>query len=249
MADKTITATIKVREGSTSEWTSKNPVLASGEFGYDWLAKVLKIGDGVTEWSGLNPINGGSGSSVTVVQTTGSSTTSVMSQNAVTTNLNDKQAKFISGTSFNTSKPVFATPKASQLRSILLNGTWYMVNQPYKSLSTPKLITTAGTTVGTINLSTIIPSDEYLSTGQYELFLEVWLYDPSTKKVFVWTDMYNYSGGAAHSDETYCVVSTTNYSRVSHAQMTIPAQSFLKYYATGTPVTFYLNIYGYRRIA
>jgi hypothetical protein len=49
--------TIQLRKGLSSEWASTNPVLASGEPGYDLTNNILKIGDGFTQWSGLNPVN------------------------------------------------------------------------------------------------------------------------------------------------------------------------------------------------
>lgn len=44
---------IKLRRGSSSEWSSVNPVLDSGEPGYDTTSKTLKIGDSATSWGGL----------------------------------------------------------------------------------------------------------------------------------------------------------------------------------------------------
>lgn len=46
-------STIKLRTGTTSQWTSANPVLALGEPGYDSDTHVLKVGDGVTRWASL----------------------------------------------------------------------------------------------------------------------------------------------------------------------------------------------------
>lgn len=45
---------ITVRKGSSSEWTSANPVLASGELGFDTTNKILKIGDGSAPWNSLS---------------------------------------------------------------------------------------------------------------------------------------------------------------------------------------------------
>lgn len=44
---------IQVRRGTTSEWTTANPVLSSGELGYDTQLKIFKIGDGTTAWNSL----------------------------------------------------------------------------------------------------------------------------------------------------------------------------------------------------
>ena len=48
--------TIKLRRGD--DWSS-NPVLSQGEPGFDTTNNILKIGDGTTAWSGLNPIGSG----------------------------------------------------------------------------------------------------------------------------------------------------------------------------------------------
>lgn len=44
---------IKIRRGTSSEWSSVNPTLDIGEPGYDTSAKTLKIGDASTSWDGL----------------------------------------------------------------------------------------------------------------------------------------------------------------------------------------------------
>jgi hypothetical protein len=48
---------ITVRKGTATEWSTQNPVLASGELGYDITNKILKLGDGTTAWSTLSTIN------------------------------------------------------------------------------------------------------------------------------------------------------------------------------------------------
>jgi hypothetical protein len=69
---------ITFRKGIASQWVSINPVLASGEPGYDLTNSVLKIGDGVSNWVALSGIGstsvGGSSSYVGVrgvISTTG----------------------------------------------------------------------------------------------------------------------------------------------------------------------------------
>lgn len=56
MATRKITGTIQIRQDTNANWGSKNPVLASGEFGLDKTNNILKIGDGTTKWSSLLPI-------------------------------------------------------------------------------------------------------------------------------------------------------------------------------------------------
>jgi hypothetical protein len=44
---------IQVRRGTASEWTSANPTLADGEWGYETDTNKVKIGDGSTAWTSL----------------------------------------------------------------------------------------------------------------------------------------------------------------------------------------------------
>lgn len=53
---------IQLRKGTASSWASTNPVLASGEPGYDTTNNILKIGNGVTSWSSLSGLAGSSSS-------------------------------------------------------------------------------------------------------------------------------------------------------------------------------------------
>lgn len=67
MATRNLTVTIKVRQDTASNWTSKNSVLAAGEFGFDTTNKILKIGDGTTAWGALTAIQfEGGGSQVAI---------------------------------------------------------------------------------------------------------------------------------------------------------------------------------------
>lgn len=44
---------IRVRRGTSAEWTAANPVLSEGEFGFELDTTRLKIGDGSTVWTSL----------------------------------------------------------------------------------------------------------------------------------------------------------------------------------------------------
>jgi len=44
----------RFRRGLASAWTSKNPVLLSGEPGFETDTNKLKLGNGVDTWAGLN---------------------------------------------------------------------------------------------------------------------------------------------------------------------------------------------------
>jgi hypothetical protein len=52
---------IQIRRDTSERWASNNPVLLEGEFGYEIDTDCLKIGDGQTEWNGLDYLVCGSG--------------------------------------------------------------------------------------------------------------------------------------------------------------------------------------------
>ena len=86
MAKKIISARMQQRKDTRAAWEAANPVLLDGELGLVSDDQGLyKMGDGVTPWNGLL-YRGFDGS---IVQETGSSTRSVMSQAAVTRGLSD----------------------------------------------------------------------------------------------------------------------------------------------------------------
>lgn len=44
---------IQFRRGTATEWSTSNPILASGELGYESTNKLIKFGDGTTAWNTL----------------------------------------------------------------------------------------------------------------------------------------------------------------------------------------------------
>ncbi len=50
----------QVRRGTAAEWIAANPVLASGELGFETDTLKLKCGDGLTSWSLLAYVNSSS---------------------------------------------------------------------------------------------------------------------------------------------------------------------------------------------
>jgi hypothetical protein len=55
---------IQVRRGTASQWTSTNPVLASGEWGFESDTNKVKIGNGSSAWNSLSYIGSGTVTSV-----------------------------------------------------------------------------------------------------------------------------------------------------------------------------------------
>jgi hypothetical protein len=58
---------VQVRRGTAAQWTSANPVLASGEQGFETDTLKLKIGNGSTAWNSLAYVATGSVGTVTSV--------------------------------------------------------------------------------------------------------------------------------------------------------------------------------------
>lgn len=56
---------IQVRRGTASQWTSANPTLASGEWGFESDTGKVKIGNGSTAWNSLGYTGAGSVTSIT----------------------------------------------------------------------------------------------------------------------------------------------------------------------------------------
>lgn len=56
---------IQIRRGTAAQWTSANPTLASGEFGYETDTGKFKIGDGSTAWNSLGYKASGTVTSIT----------------------------------------------------------------------------------------------------------------------------------------------------------------------------------------
>jgi hypothetical protein len=56
---------IQIRRGTAAQWTSANPTLGSGEFGYETDTGKFKIGDGSTAWNSLGYKASGTVTSIT----------------------------------------------------------------------------------------------------------------------------------------------------------------------------------------
>ena len=57
MATEVISTTFQLKRGLASAWERANPILAPGEPGWTLDTHILKIGDGITTWKKLKPVN------------------------------------------------------------------------------------------------------------------------------------------------------------------------------------------------
>lgn len=63
---------IQIRRGTAAQWTSANPTLAAGEFGYESDTGKAKIGNGSSAWTALSyALTGATGTVTSIVAGTG----------------------------------------------------------------------------------------------------------------------------------------------------------------------------------
>ena len=57
MATNSVKATLQIRHDTSTNWTTRNPVLAQGEYGLETNTFWIKVGDGVRDWTHLPYLN------------------------------------------------------------------------------------------------------------------------------------------------------------------------------------------------
>ena len=57
MATNSVKATLQIRHDTSTNWTTRNPVLAQGEYGLETNTFWIKVGDGVRDWAHLPYLN------------------------------------------------------------------------------------------------------------------------------------------------------------------------------------------------
>lgn len=57
MATNSVKVTLQIRHDEAADWITRNPILAQGEFGLETDTFLIKIGDGVTDWTHLRYLN------------------------------------------------------------------------------------------------------------------------------------------------------------------------------------------------
>ena len=98
---------IQFRRGTAAQWTSYNPVLFIGEFGYETDTRLFKVGDGTTNWTSL-PYSASTITSITAgTGLTGGGTTGALTLSIDTTQVMqvsdiDAKGDILVGTANNT---------------------------------------------------------------------------------------------------------------------------------------------------
>jgi hypothetical protein len=95
---------VQVRRGTAAQWTSANPVLASGEQGFETDTLKLKIGNGSTAWNSLAYVaTGATGTVTSVVAGTGLSGGTITSTGTIAI---DSTVATLTGTQALTNKTI-----------------------------------------------------------------------------------------------------------------------------------------------
>jgi hypothetical protein len=149
---------IQVRRGTASQWTSTNPTLAAGEFGFETDTNKLKCGNGSTAWNSLSYINN-DGDITGVTAGTGisgggtSGTVTVSIDTSVTADLSTAQTL----TNKTLTLPIITQPQATPTFSA---NAYTLVLGDQGDI----LLASNGSTAGTINIPTDASVDFAIGT-------------------------------------------------------------------------------------
>ena len=57
MATNSVKVTLQIRHDEAADWVTRNPILAQGEYGLETNTFLIKVGDGVRDWTHLPYLN------------------------------------------------------------------------------------------------------------------------------------------------------------------------------------------------
>lgn len=154
---------IQVRRGTAAQWTSTNPILASGEWGYETDTGKVKIGNGATAWTSL-PYSGASGTVTSITAGTGLSGGTITSSGTIAI---DSTVATLTGTQALTNKDLTGAGNTFPTSLVTLTGSQTLTN---KTLTAPVISTITNT--GTLTLPT--------STGTVALTSDITVTPTST---------------------------------------------------------------------
>ena len=176
---------ITFRKGTSSAWTSANPVLSSGEPGFDVSNNVFKIGDGSSPWLSLNGINenisAGTGISVSFSSGIYTINSTVVGGGSNVVNYSDNRLLTSDGTSTGINAE----------GSLTFDGSSFTVNPD--GLSSSLKVSTSGTSIGNNALiyssgQTVISNGKFDTDGDAQFSQYVLRNQTSTSS---WTSLQN----------------------------------------------------------
>ena len=114
----------------------------------------------------------------------------------------------------------------------------------FRKYSTTYSYTTASKGTISIQLSKIIPSNDFVYGATYELYGQILAYATGTGEIYLYSDLWGDT-----SSTNYYIINTTTNARVGSTAFVIPCTSTLSCYKNINFSEFSLRIYGYRRIS
>lgn len=140
---------IQVRRGTAAQWTSANPVLASGEQGFETDTNKLKIGNGSSAWNSLSYIaTGATGTVTSITAGTGLSGGTITSSGTVAI---DSTVVTLTGTQTLTNKTATGLVYTQTLLTPTFSANAYTLVLGDQG---DILLASNGSTAGTINIPT-----------------------------------------------------------------------------------------------
>jgi len=137
-----VVTAIQIRRGTASQWTSANPTLSSGEFGFETDTNKVKIGDGSTGWTLLSYF-GSSGTVTSITAGTGLSGGTITSTGTIAIDT----ATTVDKTTAQTLTNKTIDSASNTLTGVTtLTGTETLTN---KTLTAPKINLTLNAQTGT----------------------------------------------------------------------------------------------------
>lgn len=170
---------IRLRRGTSVQWTSANPTLSLGEFGYETNTSRFKIGDGTTSWNELayndplitltgDVLGSGRGAIQTLINSVTMPNAKIKS-NAITINQNNTSIQLDSFfvTEYTTAEYLIQKKQANKISSskimIMWDGTDLSIHE-YAIVEgqsgVPSITITASHLNGTVALSATSPNAE-----------------------------------------------------------------------------------------
>ena len=210
------------RRGTAAQWTSANPTLAAGEFGYETDTGKAKIGDGTTAWASLSYALTGALGTITGV-TAGTGLSGGGSSGSITVSLSTPVSVANGGTgitSFGTGVATWlGTPSSANLASAITDetgsgslvfGTSPTISLP--SINNPRL--GYSTTATASGITTLTNSSNYLQYFTGTLAQTVQLPDTTTMTLGQGFEIHNNSTGTI----TVVTSASTTVTTISAAQ-------------------------------
>jgi Major tropism determinant N-terminal domain len=137
------------RRGTAAQWTSANPTLAAGEFGYETDTGKAKIGNGTTAWTSLSyAITGASGTVTSITAGTGLSGGTITGSGTIAI---DSTVATLTGTQTLTNKTLTNVIYTQALLTPTFSANAYTLVLGDQG---DILLASNGSTAGTINIPT-----------------------------------------------------------------------------------------------